>query len=223
MTSYQKWTAEQRVNTTAPKRADWSDSNQCRQNNQYCLNQPEPTPFQDTSVPLIFKKKNIERQLRPKKNIALLLLTKNHRSPKNATLGVNVAEEGNVLGRQTGLWSTEVKVWGKAAWHWSGDSSVANGPFWAPGSIPSYECLPPAWDSASGDCLILRLLWNWYGIRAVPWLRSLVAGLSPRRPGFAPGSIRVGFVVDKVALGQVCLRVLRFSPVSISFHRRSPK
>jgi hypothetical protein len=39
--------------------------------------------------------------------------------------------------------------------------------------------------------------------RAVPWLRSLVAGLSPRRPGFAPGSIHVGFVVDKVALGQV--------------------
>jgi hypothetical protein len=57
---------------------------------------------------------------------------------------------------------------------------------------------------------------------AVPWFRSLVAGLSPRRPGFAPGSIHVGFVVDKVALGQVFLRVLRFSPVNISFHRRSP-
>jgi hypothetical protein len=50
---------------------------------------------------------------------------------------------------------------------------------------------------------------------AVPWLRSLVAGLSPRRSGFAPGSINVGFVVDKVALGQVFLRVLRFSPVNI--------
>jgi hypothetical protein len=57
---------------------------------------------------------------------------------------------------------------------------------------------------------------------AVPWLRSLVAGLSPRRPGFAPGSIHVGFVVDRVALGQVFLRVLRFSPVNISFHSRSP-
>jgi hypothetical protein len=32
--------------------------------------------------------------------------------------------------------------------------------------------------------------------------------LSPRRPG----SIHVGFVVDKVALGQVFLRALRFSP-----------
>jgi hypothetical protein len=58
--------------------------------------------------------------------------------------------------------------------------------------------------------------------RVVPWLRSLVAGLSPRRPGFAPGSIHVGCVVDKVALRQVFLRVLRFSPVNKSFHRRSP-
>jgi hypothetical protein len=51
--------------------------------------------------------------------------------------------------------------------------------------------------------------------KAVPWLRWLVAGLSLRRPGLAPGSIHVGFVVGKVALGQVFLRVLRFSPVSI--------
>jgi hypothetical protein len=36
---------------------------------------------------------------------------------------------------------------------------------------------------------------------AVPWLRWLVTGLSPRRPGFVPGSVRVGFVVDKVAQG----------------------
>jgi hypothetical protein len=40
--------------------------------------------------------------------------------------------------------------------------------------------------------------------------------------GFAPGSVHVGFVVDKVALGQVFLRVLRFSPLNISFYRRSP-
>jgi hypothetical protein len=47
-------------------------------------------------------------------------------------------------------------------------------------------------------------------------------GISPRMPGFAPGSINMGFVVDKVALGQVFLRVLRFFPVNIPFHRRSP-
>jgi hypothetical protein len=48
----------------------------------------------------------------------------------------------------------------------------------------------------------------------VPWLRRLVAGLSPRRPGFDPGPVHVGFVVDKVALVQVFTRVCRFSPVS---------
>jgi hypothetical protein len=42
-------------------------------------------------------------------------------------------------------------------------------------------------------------------------------GLQPptRTPGFAPWSIHVGFVVDKVALEQVFLRVLRFSSVSV--------
>jgi hypothetical protein len=58
-------------------------------------------------------------------------------------------------------------------------------------------------------CQIYNIPW------AVPWLRSLVTSLSPQRAGFAPGSIHVGFVVDKVALGQVFLRVLRFSLVSI--------
>jgi hypothetical protein len=46
----------------------------------------------------------------------------------------------------------------------------------------------------------------------VPWLRRLAAGLPPRRPGFNPGSVHVGFMVDKVALGQVFLRVLRVFP-----------
>jgi hypothetical protein len=36
----------------------------------------------------------------------------------------------------------------------------------------------------------------------MPWLRWLVAGLSPWGPEFVPRSIHVGFVVDKVALGQ---------------------
>jgi hypothetical protein len=53
--------------------------------------------------------------------------------------------------------------------------------------------------------------------RAVLWLRWLVAGLSTRRPGFDPRSVHVGFVVDKVALGQVFLRVVGFL-LSISFH-----
>jgi hypothetical protein len=47
------------------------------------------------------------------------------------------------------------------------------------------------------------------------WLRRLVASLSPWGLIFAHGLFHVGFVVGKVALGQVYLRVLRFSPVNI--------
>jgi hypothetical protein len=36
----------------------------------------------------------------------------------------------------------------------------------------------------------------------VPWLWRLAAGLPPWRPGFDPGLVHVGFVVDKVSLGQ---------------------
>jgi hypothetical protein len=53
---------------------------------------------------------------------------------------------------------------------------------------------------------------------AVPWLRWLVAGLSPRRPGFDPESVHVGFVVDKVALGQVFPPSTSVFPPSISFY-----
>ena len=43
------------------------------------------------------------------------------------------------------------------------------------------------------------------------WLRRLIAGLLPLRPSFDPGLLRVEFVVDKLALGQVCVRELRIS------------
>jgi hypothetical protein len=36
----------------------------------------------------------------------------------------------------------------------------------------------------------------------------------PPEPGFDPGSVHMGFVMDKVALGQVFPRILRFSLVS---------
>jgi hypothetical protein len=55
----------------------------------------------------------------------------------------------------------------------------------------------------------------------VPWLRRLVACLSPRRPGFDPGSVHVGFMVDKVALGQVFPPEYFGFPLSISFDRCS--
>jgi hypothetical protein len=50
---------------------------------------------------------------------------------------------------------------------------------------------------------------------AVPWHSRLVAGFSQRRSGFAHRAVHVGFVVDKITLTQVFLRVLQFSPVSI--------
>jgi hypothetical protein len=49
----------------------------------------------------------------------------------------------------------------------------------------------------------------------------LVAGFPPRRPGFKHGSGQVGFVVDKVALGQIFVRVLRF-PMPIFIPPNSP-
>jgi hypothetical protein len=59
---------------------------------------------------------------------------------------------------------------------------------------------------------------------AEPWLRRLVAGLSPRRPRLAPGWIHAAFVVDSVVLGQVFLRLLLFSrqyqsTVALQTHR----
>ena len=47
-------------------------------------------------------------------------------------------------------------------------------------------------------------------LTAVPWLRAFVPGFSPRSPGFYPKPVRVGFVVDEVAQGQVLLREALF-------------
>jgi hypothetical protein len=44
----------------------------------------------------------------------------------------------------------------------------------------------------------------------MPWLRRLVAGISQRSTGFTSGSVHVGFVVDKVALGQVSSELFGF-------------
>jgi hypothetical protein len=50
---------------------------------------------------------------------------------------------------------------------------------------------------------------------AVPNFRRLVAGFSPWSSGFAPRTVHMEFVLDKVAMGKFSLRVLQFSPVSI--------
>jgi hypothetical protein len=51
-----------------------------------------------------------------------------------------------------------------------------------------------------------------------PYDKRLVAGFPLRRPGFDPGSGHVGFVVDKVAPGQVFSEYFDFS-CQFSFHR----
>jgi hypothetical protein len=52
----------------------------------------------------------------------------------------------------------------------------------------------------------------------LPWFNRLVGILSAQWPGFDLKAVHVRFVVDKVALGQVFLPVLRFSLVIIIPH-----
>jgi hypothetical protein len=51
---------------------------------------------------------------------------------------------------------------------------------------------------------------------AVVWLQLLVAGLYMRRSRFEPESLRVGFLVTNVALGQIFSQYFGF-PLSVSF------
>jgi hypothetical protein len=53
---------------------------------------------------------------------------------------------------------------------------------------------------------------------AAPQLKRLVADFPPLRPGLKLGSSHVGFVVDKVALGQVFSEYFGF-PCQSSFHQ----
>jgi hypothetical protein len=50
---------------------------------------------------------------------------------------------------------------------------------------------------------------------SVPRLMQLVAKLSPWRPRFSPKPVHVGFVVDKMTLGLVSVRVVWFFRVII--------
>jgi hypothetical protein len=55
--------------------------------------------------------------------------------------------------------------------------------------------------------------------QAASFLRRLVAGFSPRRrPEFEPGSGHVGYMMDKVALGQVLSEYFGF-PCQCSFYQ----
>ena len=63
----------------------------------------------------------------------------------------------------------------------------------------------------------------------MPWFMRLVADPSWRSPGIDPSPVNVGFMVDKITLGQVSLWLLRFSPrwnysfsdsYSFTYHRQ---
>jgi hypothetical protein len=61
-------------------------------------------------------------------------------------------------------------------------------------------------------------------IKFVPWFTWLVAGLSPRSPGFDYRPVHMIFVVNKVAMGCVFLRLLQYISIDIippMFHTHS--
>jgi hypothetical protein len=60
-----------------------------------------------------------------------------------------------------------------------------------------------------------------YSKKAVMWLSRLVAGLLPRRPDFTLGAVHVGFVVEKLELGQVFSEFFGCF-LSVLFHHGCP-
>jgi len=56
---------------------------------------------------------------------------------------------------------------------------------------------------------------NAYICGSVSFIRRLVAGLPPQRPGFYPKAVHTGIVLVEEALGEVSLRALRLFAVSI--------
>ena len=94
---------------------------------------------------------------------------------------------------------------------------------------PGCDSVPVTNNGASGRyggvCLELKVILcicNLYKFQPsinVPWLRRLVAGLSTLRPELDSGPLQDVFV-NNVAMGQIFLRSLWFSP-ALSFHRCS--
>jgi len=48
----------------------------------------------------------------------------------------------------------------------------------------------------------------------VPFLKPFMVSISPGTPGFGARPVRVGFMVMRVALGNISVPVLHFSPIS---------
>ena len=84
-----------------------------------------------------------------------------------------------------------------------------------PWNLKIKQCCFFFWNSGSTGQKITPLRLPPPSLKDVPWLRRLVVGFSPRRPGIEPGPVFVDFVGDIVVPGQVFLPVLLLSPVSI--------
>jgi hypothetical protein len=76
------------------------------------------------------------------------------------------------------------------------------------------ETEPELWHGHQKSLLDTTNLINLY---AIPWLRQLVASLSPQRPRFKPWSVHVGFVWTKRQWDRF-LSQLFFFTLSILFH-----
>jgi hypothetical protein len=50
--------------------------------------------------------------------------------------------------------------------------------------------------------------------KSLPCLRQLVTGVASPKPGFDPGPVLLRFVMDRIAVGLVFLRILRGFPVT---------
>jgi hypothetical protein len=67
-----------------------------------------------------------------------------------------------------------------------------------------------------GECLLRGTDWIFkYNSGELSCLRRSVVGLQPQKPGFHTGFVRMRFLADKMAMEQVLLPALPFSPVSI--------
>jgi hypothetical protein len=148
-----------------------------------------------------------------------------------------------VVRKSCAVWAVAEPFWNHAYNHTCSVSCIKNCQYChIPSRINCFDIEYGASNSFSIHCSPRGNLWretSWIKCKlneaSVPcslrrnmsvWMKSyfggamaqvVIAGLSPRRPG----TVHMGFVVDRVALGQVFIWVLWFSP-SIYFHCGPP-
>ena len=84
-------------------------------------------------------------------------------------------------------------------------------------ALSSTKCLQHKFTACLQRRNIYIIVWHDWPLGAVPWLKRLVAGLSPWRPGLVPRTVHVRSVEGRVALGHVSLPALGYRQ-SVLFH-----